>query len=98
MSIKRAWMTVVGLVGGLVLVEAALQGLKLAVSLGDAQRTAYEASEDGVRILCLGACYTVGLGTAPEQSYPAQLERRLDRLAEGDVGGATVYNLSLIHI
>ena len=60
--------------------------------MGDAQRTAYEASEDGVRILCLGACYTVGLGTAPEQSYPAQLERRLDRLAEGDVGGATVYN------
>ena len=89
---KRVGMAVVGLVGGLVLVEAALQGLKLAVSVGDAQRTAHESSEGGVRILCLGACYTVGLGTAPEQSYPAQLEQRLDRLADGEGGGATVYN------
>jgi Flp pilus assembly protein TadD len=92
LGLKRFLMLIAGLLGGLVLVEAGLQGVKLAVSMGDAGRTTYDVDGDGVRILCLGACYTIGLGTAPEASYPMQLEQRLDRLQSRPGDGATVFN------
>ena len=65
---------------GLVLVEGGLQALGLAVASRDALRTGHALrSRDGdLRVLCLGACYTIGIGTPPEAAYPAQLERLLD--------------------
>lgn len=36
-------------------------------------------SKDEFRILCLGDSFTVGMGTAPENSYPRQLEKILQK-------------------
>ena len=84
----------VGILGGLLLVEAGLQAVKIGVQVGDRDRTRLQADEDGaqMRILCLGACYTIGLGTVPAASYPAQLEARLDAELGSMGGDVVVYN------
>jgi acyl-CoA thioesterase-1 len=43
------------------------------------------ASPAGVRVLCLGDSLTEGYGVAPEQAYPAVLERRLHAAGRSDV-------------
>jgi len=65
---------------GLLTVEAGLQLTKRAVAHTDAPATAHAHATEGgdLRILCLGACYTIGIGTPPESAYPAILEARLD--------------------
>lgn len=83
-----------GVLLGLVLVESALQAVKLAVASSDASRTRHASADHGgdLRVLCLGACYTIGIGTPPEAAYPAQLERRLDALLSPSGGDAVVIN------
>ncbi len=83
-----------GLLSGLLLVEVGLQAVKVGVRASDHARPFQQAGTDGVgvRVLCLGACYTIGLGTAPEWSYPAQLEARLDQGIGSIVGDVMVYN------
>ena len=73
---KRLLSMLGGLLVGLLLLEVALRGLGAVVAAGDAERTAAGDLGDW-RVLCLGACYTIGLGTAPEESYPALLQDRL---------------------
>lgn len=43
------------------------------------QNRAEIETKDAIRILCLGACYTVGVGVKPEYSYPSCLQRILNR-------------------
>lgn len=79
---------------GLVLVEGSLQAIKLAVSWRDHQQTHHALASHGgdLRVLCLGACYTIGIGTGPEEAYPAQLEGLLDGLLAPQGGDAVVIN------
>ena len=73
---KRLLSAAGGLLIGLLLLEGALRGFGAVVASRDAERTAADELGDW-RVLCLGACYTIGLGTAPDDSYPAQLQERL---------------------
>ena len=79
-AVRRIVMLLAGLVGGLLLVEGALQLVRLAFHEHDSRRQVHADGSAGgdLRVLCLGACYTVGIGSPPEQSYPAHLERLLD--------------------
>jgi len=71
---------VAGLLAGLLIVEVGLQGARVAARMSEsARRTHAQASDGGdLRVVCLGACYTVGVGSPAEASYPAHLERALD--------------------
>jgi len=91
---KRVLMLFAGTLGGLVLVEGGLQVARLVFQGIDARRQAHVDAEDGgdLRVLCLGACYTVGVGTPADQSYPAQLERLLDSQLASVGGDAVVLN------
>ena len=76
---RRAGRMLAGLWVGLVLVEGALQVVGAGVRGVDTRAQHHSRSEAGgdLRVLCLGACYTVGVGAPAEQSYPSQLERAL---------------------
>lgn len=92
-SLLRVGQVVGGALLGLVLVEGALQLVKIGVSRSDASRTDHAQAAGGgdLRVLCLGACYTIGVGTPPEAAYPRQLEGRLDRqLAEQGVDAVVI--------
>ncbi len=67
-----------GVVLGFVLLEAGLRGAGYLTKRADRARIASVESGIGDSrpgLLCLGACYTAGIGSAAELSYPAQLER-----------------------
>lgn len=65
-----------GTLGGVVLLEVVLQaGAAVLSASDDARRT--PGADGDTTVLCLGACYTLGLGLPVEQSYPAQLEASL---------------------
>lgn len=74
-----------GLLLALVAFEACLQVVAFVVWRGNRPRAVAGTNDAAPRILCVGDSYTFGLG-APEpaeQSYPAQLQRRLDERAPG---------------
>jgi len=54
--------------------ELSLQVASLALRASDAERAERDGPLAERRVLCLGACYTVGVGSPPELSYPSQLE------------------------
>lgn len=85
---------VLGTLLGLVAVEAGLQGVRLAVAVSDAGRTHHALAQQGgdLRVLCLGACYTIGIGTPSTAAYPAVLEQRLDALLADSGTDAVVVN------
>ncbi len=62
---------------GLLLLELGLQGVGVVVRGLDEDHKRSPTLSDH-RILALGACYTVGVGSEPEESYPRQLEFLLD--------------------
>jgi lysophospholipase L1-like esterase len=79
--LQRALLVGVGLVVGLMLLEAMLR-LAAAVLPQRLQRATVTRDErppepDEVRILCVGDSHTYGVGVSPDESYPAQLERLL---------------------
>lgn len=77
---RRVSRIAAGLLAGLLLVEGGLQLVRMGAQASDAARGAHdrEARGGALRVLCLGACYTVGVGAPAEQSYPAHLERALE--------------------
>jgi tetratricopeptide (TPR) repeat protein len=75
---RRSRAIFLGFLLGVLALELLLRGVGFAISLSDDRQRA-TASDGSRRVLCLGACYTIGLGSEPEQSYPAQLQ---DMLAE----------------
>ena len=84
-AVRRVILLLAGGIGGLLLVEGGLQLARLAFQDADARRRVHADGAEGgdLRVLCVGACYTVGIGAPPEESYPAHLERLLDaELAE----------------
>jgi tetratricopeptide (TPR) repeat protein len=66
-----------GFVIGILVLEALLRVAGLAISLADDHQRD-TASDGSRRVLCLGACYTIGLGSDPDESYPAQLQTQLE--------------------
>ncbi len=70
-------MLATGLVAGLVLLEVLLQLAGVVVRDLDEQHKGSDGLSDH-RVLALGACYTVGVGSEPHESYPRQLEALLD--------------------
>ena len=84
-AMRRAALLVTGVAAGLLLVEGALQLARLGFQSADASRQVHAdgGDEGDLRVLCVGACYTVGVGAPADQSYPVHLERILDaELAE----------------
>ena len=79
-AVRRVSKLLAGVLAGLLLVEGGLQLVRLAATASDSARSAHARETQGgeLRVLCLGACYTVGVGTPAEQSYPAHLERALE--------------------
>jgi tetratricopeptide (TPR) repeat protein len=58
---------------GVLTLELVLRLVGFAISLADDEHRT--SVSDGDRtVLCLGACYTIGLGSEPEEDYPAQLQ------------------------
>jgi tetratricopeptide (TPR) repeat protein len=76
-TIRRVKGLSAGLLGGLVVLELLLQLAGVVVRNLDEQHKTAEGLSDH-RVLALGACYTVGVGSEPHQSYPRQLEVLLD--------------------
>ncbi len=70
---RRLAALVGGLVGGLVVLEVLLQLAGVVVRQLDESHKQSEGLSDH-RVLALGACYTVGVGSEPHESYPRQLE------------------------
>ncbi len=82
---RRLGLLGAGLLGGLVLLELGLQGVGVVVRDLDEQHKATDTLSEN-RVLALGACYTVGVGSEPHESYPRQLEALLDeRRASADL-------------
>ena len=79
-AVRRVSKLLAGVLAGLLLVESGLQLVRLAAAASDSARSAHARETQGgeLRVLCLGACYTVGVGTPADQSYPAHLERALE--------------------
>lgn len=79
---KRLLSITGGLLVGLLILEVLLRGGGAVVSARDQQRAGDEAL-GAWRVLCLGACYTIGLGSAPSESYPARLQDQLRTAHDG---------------
>ncbi len=62
---------------GLGLLEGGLWGAGRIITTHDQPSDVSEADGEGLRVLCLGACYTLGVGGDPDDAWPAQLERLL---------------------
>jgi tetratricopeptide (TPR) repeat protein len=58
--------------------ELSLQAAGLVLRASDSERAEHDGQLHERRVLCLGACYTVGVGSPPELSYPSQLEELLE--------------------
>lgn len=91
---SRLIRTVAGLLAGVLLLEAGLQVLRLVSQRADTHHISGTQDRTGgdLRVLCLGACYTVGVGTSPAEAYPAQLERMLDIKLHANQQDAVVIN------
>ncbi len=97
---SRGLRMILGLAAGLVLLEGAAQTVGFTLARLDDQRRGGTGGD--TRVLCLGACYTLGLGGPPEESYPFLLEERLrsthpDRdiqVVNGGVRGKSVDHFS----
>ncbi|MDD5573559.1 MAG: hypothetical protein PHH75_00065 [Candidatus Omnitrophica bacterium] len=99
----KAAYVLLGIVFSWILLEA---GLRLAAfglqAFGEARKKnpAVSAERPGaVRILCLGNCYTTGVGVDPQDAYPSLLRRILERAYPGNSfvvfnGGMRGKNLS----
>jgi tetratricopeptide (TPR) repeat protein len=71
----------------LAMIELSLRLAGAIILYGDNLRNKKEVSKkmdkNTVNILCLGPCYTVGVGVTPENAYPNQLERILNQRNNG---------------
>ncbi len=78
---RRMVMVLCGVIAALLLLELGLRIGGWALGARDAARDPFtagsRAGSSERRILCLGPCYTVGVGAAPENTYPRYLERSL---------------------
>jgi len=74
---RRLTLLAAGLLGGLLVLEGGLRIAGAAVKTRDDRHTTAAGLSDH-RVLALGACYTVGVGSRAHQSYPRQLEALLD--------------------
>ncbi len=100
LSAGRLLRVIGGGLAGVALLELALQGLGLGLGLLDAQRRGPGGGD--FTVLCLGACYTLGLGLPADQSYPALLEDALRdhhpgldaRVVNGGVRGKNIDHFS----
>lgn len=75
--IRRVRAVFLGFFIGILALEILLRVAGLAISLADDHQRD-TASDGSRRVLCLGACYTIGLGSDPDESYPAQLQTQLE--------------------
>jgi tetratricopeptide (TPR) repeat protein len=78
---EKFFLVCFGIILSLVIIELGLRLAGLAILYSDNLRNRKELSKqidkDTVTILCLGPCFTVGIGVTPENAYPNQLERIL---------------------
>ncbi len=72
-ALPRLLRAALGAAVGLLLLELGLRGLGAGLAAVDAARRG-PAGEGRPQVLCLGACYTLGLGSPPEAAWPRQLE------------------------
>jgi len=89
---SRGWLVLVAVVGSLVAMEAVLQLASLVVGAAVSARGEAAAGQGAV-ILCVGDSHTFGLPLPEAESYPSQLQVRLDE-AYGP-GGYRVVNLGI---
>jgi lysophospholipase L1-like esterase len=77
--VQRALLVGAGVVVGLALLEGALRlaAFVLPAHLLRAAKTAVPREPGEFRVLCVGDSHTYGVGVAPDDAYPAQLERIL---------------------
>ena len=77
--LRRLGRPLLGALIGLVLLEGGLRVAGFLTKRADNERIASlegaVGGEDRPSLLCLGACYTAGIGSPPNLSYPALLER-----------------------
>lgn len=88
---SRAWLGVIALLGSLVAMELTLQGAAIATRALVSERGV--SVGEGAVILCVGDSHTYGLPLPEPESYPSQLQVRLDE-AYGD-GTFRVVNLGI---
>lgn len=74
---SRGWLVLVALVGSLVAMEAVLQVASWAVGAVVSARGAATVGQGAV-VLCVGDSHTYGLPLPEPESYPSQLQVRLD--------------------
>jgi lysophospholipase L1-like esterase len=79
--VQRGLLIALGLLIGLTLLEGCLRlaALVLPQRLQRAEVGSTSWSPDDLVILCVGDSHTYGVGVAPEEAYPAQVERVLRR-------------------
>ena len=73
----RLTLLAAGLLGGLLVLEGGLRVAGTALKQRDDRHTEAAGLSEH-RVLALGACYTVGVGSRPHESYPRQLEGLLE--------------------